>query len=222
LDINLRNELQQTKTDVAVYKNLLQQMNGDKPLPDISFDYPANWHLPAMDSILSDVPNKNLEIQIARAFAEENELNVKMERKNSLPEMQAAYKHESFLNQKLNGVHAGVTIPLWQNKNTVKQAKLEALWSQASAQQVESRINAEVLAQYNSLKTALDNYLELKDILGEEQVSENTLDLLQASQISFPEYLMEMQFIFESQDKYLELECDYFSLMSELILKLSI
>lgn len=222
LDIGFRNELQQTTTDIGVYKDLLQQMNGDKPIGETYFNYPMNWNLPGLDSLLNELPNKNLEIQIARSFAEENELNVKMEKMNSLPEIQAGYKSESFLNQKLNGVHAGVTIPLWQNKNRIKQAKLETAWSQASVQHVESTIKAEIVAQYNSVKTALDSYLGLKDILGEEQVSENSLDLLQASQISFPEYLMEMQFIFESQNKYLEIEKDYFERMSELMLKSSI
>jgi hypothetical protein len=62
----------------------------------------------------------------------------------------------------------------------------------------------------------------LKEILGEEQVSENSLDLLQAGQISFPEYLMEIQFIFDSQNKYLEIEKRYFDLMSELFLKTAV
>jgi outer membrane protein TolC len=141
---------------------------------------------------------------------------------NSLPEFQAGYKSQAFLNQKLKGVHAGVTIPLWQNKNQVKQAKLETEWSQATAKQVESVVRSEITTLYNNLETAYKNYLELKEILGEEQVSENSLDLLQAGQISFPEYLMEIQFIFDSQNKYLEIEKRYFDLMSELFLKTAV
>ena len=160
-----------------------------------------------------------MEIQLARAFVTENELNAKMEKLSSFPEFQAGYKSENFLNQKLKGVHAGVTIPLWQNKNQVKQAKLETEWSQASVRQVESIVRSEIITLYSNLERAFKNYLELKGILEEEQVSENSLDLLGAGQISFPEYLMEIQFIFDSQNKYLEIEKMYFELMSGLILK---
>jgi len=222
LNINLRNELEQILTNIEVQKDLLQQMNGDLQVGNISFTYPYHWDLLDLDSVLVMARNQNADLRMARAFVEENELNVKLEKMSSLPELQAGYTSQAFLNQKLKGIHAGVTIPLWQNKNQVKQAKLETEWSQVSAQQVESIVRSEIITLYNNLETTFKNYLELKEILGEEQVSENSLDLLQAGQISFPEYLMEIQFIFDSQNKYLEIEKRYFDLMSELILKTAV
>jgi outer membrane protein TolC len=222
LNISLRNELSQRLTNIEVQKDLLQQMNGDLQVGNISFEYPEHWGLPDLDSVLVLASDQNADLKMAGAFVEENELNVKLEKMNSLPEFQAGYKSQAFLNQKLKGVHAGVTIPLWQNKNQVKQAKLETEWSQATAKQVESVVRSEITTLYNNLETAYKNYLELKEILGEEQVSENSLDLLQAGQISFPEYLMEIQFIFDSQNKYLEIEKRYFDLMSELFLKTAV
>ena len=219
LNINLRNELEQILTNIEVQKDLLQQMNGDLQVGNISFTYPYHWDLLDLDSVLVMARNQNADLRMARAFVEENELNVKLEKMSSLPELQAGYTSQAFLNQKLKGIHAGVTIPLWQNKNQVKQAKLETEWSQVSAQQVESIVRSEIITLYNNLETTFKNYLELKEILAEEQVSENSLDLLQAGQISFPEYLMEIQFIFDSQNKYLEIEKRYFDLMSELMLK---
>lgn len=219
LNISLRNELTQTQTNLKAQRNLLQQMNGDQQIGNIAFEYPDTWRFPDLDSVLSQTVKNNAEIQLARAFVTENEFNVKMEKLNSYPEFEAGYKSENFLNQKLKGVHAGITIPLWQNKNQVKQAKLETEWSQASAIQVESIVRSEIITLYNNLETAYKNYQELKGILGEEQVLENSLDLLEAGQISFPEYLMEIQFIFESQNKYLQIEKSYFELMSEMMLK---
>ena len=217
--IGIRNELQKTITDIKVQKSLLQQLNGDIAIEAMSFEYPFRWELPNLDSVLTQLSNKNIGILSARSNIDESEMKIKLEKKNNLPTMEAGYKSEAFLNQKLKGVHTGLTIPLWQNKNRVKQAKLEYEWSQASYHQVESLVRTEIIALYNSLKTTHDNYIEMKAILDEEQVTKNNIDLLQAGQISFPEFLMEIQFMFESQSNYLETEKEYFMLVSDLKLK---
>jgi len=222
LNTGLRNELAQSQTNLEVQKQLLQQMNGDQETGSIAFEYPDTWTIPGLDSVLNQAINQNADVKMARALVAENELNVKLEKMNSLPELQAGYKSESFLNQKLKGVQAGITIPLWQNKNQVKQAKLETEWSQASTSQIESIVRTEITTLYHNLKGVYQNYQELHEILGEEGVTKTSFDLLQSGQISFPEYLMEIQFVHDSQDKYLELEREYFDLMSELFLKTSI
>jgi cobalt-zinc-cadmium efflux system outer membrane protein len=218
-NIGIRNELQKTITDIQVQKSSLQQLNGDVAINNIPFEYPVDWGMPNLDSVLMHLSSKNLEILSAQSNIEETEMKIKLEKRNNLPTMEAGYKSEAFLNQKLKGIHAGVTIPLWQDKNRVKQAKLEYEWSQVSYQQVESLVRTEITMLYNTLKTTYDNYVEMREILGEEQVTKSNIELLQAGQISFPEFLMEIQFMFESQDGYLETEKEYYNLISELILK---
>ena len=221
-NIGIRNELQKTITDIQVQKSSLQQLNGDVAINNMPFEYPVDWGMPNLDSVLMHLSSKNLEILSAQSNIEETEMKIKLEKRNNLPTMEAGYKSEAFLNQKLKGIHAGVTIPLWQDKNRVKQAKLEYEWSQVSYQQVESLVRTEITMLYNTLKTTYDNYVEMREILGEEQVTKNNIELLQAGQISFPEFLMEIQFMFESQDGYLETEKEYYDLISELILKSNI
>jgi cobalt-zinc-cadmium efflux system outer membrane protein len=221
-NMGIRNELQKTITSIEVKKSSLQQLNGDVAINNIPFEYPVDWGMPNLDSVLMHLSSKNLEILSAQSNIEETEMKIKLEKRNNLPTMEAGYKSEAFLNQKLKGIHAGLTIPLWQNKNRVMQARLENEWSQASYQQVESLVRTEIITLYNSLKTTYDNYVEMREILGEEQVTKNNIELLQAGQISFPEFLMEIQFMFESQDGYLETEKEYYNLISELILKSNI
>jgi outer membrane protein TolC len=218
-NIGIRNELQKTITDIEVQKSLIQQLNGDIAIDIMHFEYPINWDMPNLDSVLAQLSNKNIGIRSAQSKIGESEMKIKLEKKNNLPTMEAGYKSEAFLNQKLNGIHTGLTIPLWQNKNRVKQAKLEYELSQASYHQVESLVRTEIIMLYNSLKTTYDNYVEMKEILGEEQVTKSNIALFQAGQISFSEFLMEIQFMFESQSSYLETEKAYFNLINELILK---
>jgi len=42
-----------------------------------------------------------------------------------LPKLEAGYHYHGILGQTYNGVHTGHSIPLWENKNTVKLQKVQ-------------------------------------------------------------------------------------------------
>ena len=47
----------------------------------------------------------------------------------TFPKMELGYHYQEFIGQKFNGLHTGISIPLWQNKNTVKQKKAQFLFA---------------------------------------------------------------------------------------------
>ncbi len=56
----------------------------------------------------------------------------------------------------------------------------------------------------------------MKAVMHEEQVSKSNLELLKAGQINFTEYLMDANFIWETQSQFLQTEYSYFELLSQL------
>lgn len=48
-----------------------------------------------------------------------------------LPKFSAGYSLERTLGQKYQGISVGISIPLWENKNRVKQAKAGVVAAQA-------------------------------------------------------------------------------------------
>lgn len=215
--LNIQNEGKLIRGEIQIQKESLQQMKGGDPLSDLSYAYPESRILPSLDMILTDLPENNPDILMARQHDAVNERRVKLEKMNNLPVFEAGYKSEVFLEQKLRGIYAGIQIPLWENKNQVKKAQLQHVWSQASYQQMVSEVVAGVKSLYNELETTYVNYMEMKDILESVELAQSSYDLLQAGQISFPEYLIEVQFMYESQENYLETERRFFELWSELV-----
>jgi outer membrane protein TolC len=156
---------------------------------------------------------------MAAAGTDEAEARIKFEKKNTLPVFEAGYKSESVANQHLRGVHGGITVPLWQNSNKVKQARLQADLSQAVYRQTETEIVAEVATFYNNAISLQNNMYQIKEVLGSEQVISGTLELLQAGQISFQEYLAEVQFLMDTKHSVIDMEFEYFKILSEIKLK---
>lgn len=214
--LNVQNELQKLKSEIQIHKELLQQINGGISLDNILFGYPQNIVLPDLNSILAKVQQQNPDIIIAKYNTGISEKQVKLENMNRLPKLEAGYKSETILNQKLQGFHTGISIPLWENKNLVKQAKLENIWSQSYYDQVVSEATANLKSVYAEALASYQNYSVMKDIMESSQLSESSMQLLKAGEISFPEYLTEVQFIFESQFNYLENERNYYLSLNKL------
>ena len=158
----------------------------------------------------------NPDIRIANHKMDLSGQKVKVENINRLPKIEAGYKGETILNQKMQGIHTGISIPLWENKNKVKQARIEENWSQLNYDQVISEITSSLKATYSNAQAVLQNYLNIKEIAADPSLSESTFLLLKAGEISFPEYLSEVQLIFENQLDFLEVERDYFVLLNKI------
>jgi len=73
-------------------------------------------------------------------------------------------------------------------------------------------------AAYSNAQVVLQNHLNIKEIAADHSLSESTFLLLKAGEISFPEYLAEVQLIFENQLNFLEVERDYFLLLNKITL----
>ena len=100
----------------------------------------------------------------------------------------------------------------------MKQAKIEENWSQLNYDQVVSEITSNLKAVYTSAQAVLQNFMSIKEIAADPSLSESTFLLLKAGELSFPEYLTEVQLIFENQMNYLEVERDYFLLLNKISL----
>jgi outer membrane protein TolC len=211
-------DMAKLKSEILVHNETLQQLNGGIPLNFILNDYAIPVVLPAIDSLQTKLMEFNPDIRIANLNMELSGQKVKVENMNRLPKIEAGYKGETILNQKLQGIHTGISIPLWENKNKVKQAKIEESWSQLNYDQVVSEFTSSLKAVYSNAQAVLQNYMTIKEIAADPSLSESTFLLLKAGEISFPEYLTEVQLIFENQLNFLEVERDYFVLLKKITL----
>jgi outer membrane protein TolC len=216
--LNNQTEMAKLKSEILVHNEILQQLNGGIPVNFILNDYAIPVVLPAFDSIQAKLMGFNPDIRVANLSMDLSGQKVKVAYMNRLPKIEAGYKGETILNQKLQGIHTGISIPLWENKNKLKQAKIEENWSQLNYDQVVSEITSNLKAVYSNAQAVLQSYMNIKEIAADPSLSESTFLLLKAGEISFPEYLSEIQLIFGNQLNFLEVERDYFILLNKITL----
>jgi outer membrane protein TolC len=214
--LGVHTEWQKIQSAIEVQKQYLSQLNGGHSIDNMTIEYPLNWELPHLDSLLANLSNTHPDLTMAELGIRQSEKEIKHQKMNSLPTFAAGYRSESFLDQTLKGFHVGISIPLWQNTHTVKHAKLQTERATANLAQQKSELEMRVSNIYHQASALKKNYEQMKAVMHEEQVTQSNLELLKAGQINFTEYLMDANFIWETQSQFLQTEYSYFELLSQL------
>lgn len=213
-NIGIQAEWQNVQSDLEIQKQYLQQLSGNSAIEDFIFEYPLDWEVPELDTLLSNLSVNHPDLVMAQLGIKQAENEVMYQRMNSLPSFEAGYKSEIFLDQKLQGFHAGISVPLWQNTNSVKHAKLQTKWYKANLLQQESEVKMQVSALYSEMLILKETYEQMRHIMKEETVSKSNLELLYSGQISFTEYLVENELVWDTQSQLLQNENAFFKLLS--------
>jgi outer membrane protein, heavy metal efflux system len=203
------NELSINTARRAEKVKLLIAMNGDKSITLINPEYPL-WQLLPVDSINSKAINND---PVLKAMDYDQLIaanNVKLQQSLWLPQFKAGYGQETILDGSYRGVQAGISIPLWQNKNTIKYASLHQLSTESSALAYRQQLQSTITAKYQvvaSLKNNVDDYQKLVESIKSQDLLQKSL---QSGNISVLEYYRELSAWYETYDRYLVSARDYY------------
>jgi uncharacterized protein YlxW (UPF0749 family) len=123
-----------------------------------------------------------------------------------LPKASAGYMSEKVVGEHFQGISVGVSIPLWENKNTVKYAQAQTL----ALQSIETDRK---LQFYNQLKIQFERAASLQQTVNEYRQaiqSSSNAELLKKAldqgELSLINYLMELSFTYQAMDNLLKSE----------------
>jgi len=141
---------------------------------------------------------------------------VQLNRAGSLPEFQTGYMSETIVNQQFRGITAGISIPLWENKNKVKYAMANSIASESIA-------GDNKLQFYSYLKAVHSKAIALHENVNDFRQNLQSLDntrllkkALDKGEISLINYMVEISIYYQSLNRLLELERDLNKTVAEL------
>lgn len=204
----LLSEVEAIKLEKARLMKDLVRLNGGK---EITFDV-AQFEAVELPSDFAEwyaaAEAQNPNIQYLRSMVDVKEREVTVSKHEWLPKLSVGYSGEFLDVEKTQGVSVGVSIPLWQNKNRIKQAKAEALAAEYAKNDAE--LNLE-----NSLQTLFERVKVLQTSaasIGKAIEMHNNEDLLykayNAGELSLLEYLLEVEYYISVKTKLLETQSE--------------
>jgi outer membrane protein TolC len=199
------------KIDIEI-KSLLDELKALNGGIEIQFDstvipltsLPANFNEWYSEAELNSpaLQYLNQKIDISRQ-------QVKLNKALSLPKLSAGFVDERILGEKLQGLTVGVSIPLWENKNTIKQAKADIISSEYS-------LEDNKLQYYNRLQSLFNKSVNLQSTAVKYRQalsSYNSVPLLRkalkAGEITLLNYLLQIEAYYDAYNSMLEVERDY-------------
>lgn len=140
----------------------------------------------------------------------------KLNRAMSLPKLQAGYMSEKVLGTHFQGVTVGLSIPLWENKNTIQYAKANSLAIESISTDNKLQYYNRLKALHTKAKALQKNVNSYRSELHELDSSALLYKALDKGQISLIAYILEHAIYYASVNKLLELERELNITMAEL------
>ena len=207
--INLQNDMQFNSSQIKQANQKLTELNGGNPIKFNDIVYQTQTNLPEFISLMDSIELNSPTLKSLQQEEQINQKKVELSKAMALPKIAAGYRFQSILGQQYQGVHFGLTIPLWENKNTVKFQKAQTLFSEIRVEEHINQHHSEIqqlYEKYQSLRITLTEYKQVLSTINNTELLEKALKL---GEISSIQYFMEINYFYSSFDNYLQLEKEY-------------
>lgn len=206
LAISARARLDRLESERSQTLLKLTELNGGEPVTLEDKEFPSRLVLPHADSLERSVEANDPMLKVFEQEMAVSELQVALTRSLTYPKLETGYHYQAILGQRYSGVHLGMSIPLWENRNAVKGSKAMFLHKGMELEQHRTSHQFEIKAlhaKYLSLLIQLKEYEAVMTTTSSAELLQKSLEL---EDISFLEYTLEMEYYYNALDQHLELQ----------------
>jgi outer membrane protein, heavy metal efflux system len=214
--LNIQNEVALNQNEINITKTRLTELNGGIPVDLKDTTYPALPAIPDFETLDSLIEANDPILKVYEQEKDVLQQQIAVQKSLNLPKIEAGYHSQGILGQSYRGVHAGITVPLWENKNKVKaaQASFNYATTNAETQRLAHRLeNKQFYERLDVRKNAMQEYNRVVASLRNTELLDKALRL---GQITIIQYFLDQNYYFSTYDKYLQLELEYHKAVAEL------
>lgn len=195
----------------------LSRLNGGNP---IVFDRAVyeTAVLPAdFENWYAQAEAENPALSYLKSQVEIDNRQVKLSRASSLPKFSVGYMGEFVAGQKFQGATIGMSIPLWENKNKVKQAKATVKASERIVEDARMQYYNRLKNLYVQVSGLQNNVRQYNSVFEQNDNGDLLFKAYRNGEISLLNYLLEMEYYFVAYNKRLQAERDLELALAELL-----
>lgn len=215
--INANNASRRNQSALRSQLEQLQALNGGIPIEFGEDEFISTPVLPEFSQLESTYLDADPTLKSLEGESESAQREIKVSRALTLPKFDIGYRRNGGSDQTMNGFRIGMSIPLWENKNTVKRAKAQAEYTALNVEDNTQTLKAtlkELYLQAQSLQLSKEEYART---LANQRSEELLNKSLEVGQISMIDYFVEITILYDSIQNYLEVEKEYHNLLAQLL-----
>lgn len=215
--LNAQNQSRLNKAALTAAEEQLRNLNGGNPITFDATDYPVGEELINFDQLQVAFMEADPNLKSLTGDQEIANREVKLSRSLTLPKFDVGYKRNAASDHVAsNGFMVGVSIPLFENKNTVKKAKAQAEFATASLEDNRLNLKTNLQQLYQQAEALQISRADYAKVLEQQRNIELLNKALNAGQLSVIDYFTELSTIYDSHQSYLDVEKEYHSILAQL------
>jgi len=214
--IDVKKQFRENASEIASLTERLTALNGGNAIVFSDTVYSEMPIIPKFETLEADFEANDPMLKVMQQEKVVAQKQLEVAKSLTLPKMEIGYHYQGILGQTYHGVHTGLTLPLWESKNTVKLQK-------AKIDYAETELANHKNGHFYEIKVLYGRYENLKLILADYNNKINAVEnirlldkALAYGQISALDYFMEVNYYNTLFNSYLETEKDYHETIAEL------
>ncbi len=215
--LNAQNAARLNRTALTTALEKLENLNGGLPIEFPDRDYPQTGRLPEAGQLEKEYMAAGPSLKDHAGQAEISGREIRLMQAQSLPKFDLGYRRNGGSDEKLNGFRIGMSIPLWENRNTVKKAKAQYEYTHAVIDDNTRTLKSTLRQLYQQAEALQASCTEYNRILSGQRNIELLNKALAAGQISMIDYFIEVTTLYDSQQNFLDVERDYYNTLAQLL-----
>lgn len=206
---NVEGEMSRVDIECRALLSELKRLNGGV---DVNFEglmygteaLPMNF-----DDWFASAENKNPVLQYVKEQVDVSRDEVKLNKRMNIPAFSVGYVREQGKNESLQGLKVGITVPLWENKNKVKQARATVTAAIAKEHETKQQFYDQLQTLYLRASGLQQTSIRYSESLVGLNSTELLIKALDAGEISLLDYILEIGLYYSTVNQALEAERDY-------------
>lgn len=215
--LNARNEARMNEAARVVKLQELATLNGGLAISFTDTVYGISKEILSFDELKADAMSSNVQLLTLQSEKAAALRQISVSKSKGLPGLELGYRLNTAAGgERFNGFLVGVSIPLFSNRNNVKQAKAQTRYTEMQLESTTTTVEQELQQFYTqslALKSSLDEYSQVLK-------AQNSLALLnkaiQAGQISMIEYFVDVTTYYQTMQNYMQIQNEYQKVMARL------
>lgn len=215
--LNARNEARMNEAARVVKLQELATLNGGLAISFTDTVYGISKEILSFDELKADAMSSNVQLLTLQSEKAAALRQISVSKSKGLPGLELGYRLNTAAGgERFNGFLVGVSIPLFSNRNNVKQAKAQTRYTEMQLESTTTTVEQELQQFYTqslALKTSLDEYSQVLK-------AQNSLALLnkaiQVGQISMIEYFVDVTTYYQTMQNYMQIQNEYQKVMARL------
>lgn len=207
--LKAHNEYENNRIERETILAELQQLNGGIKIKLEDTTYPIRQLPEDFDTWYQNIEAMNPNMQRLNTQMDINAREIQLSKSQWAPNFGIGYKSERILGTTLQGIGVSMSIPLWQNRYSVKTAKAQKVALETAIYDVHTQYYCELKNQYSKALHLQELLKKYNDILQSVNTDALLKKALEKGEISLVEYIMERNVYHEALHDSFEAERDF-------------